>query len=117
MSEQKIYEGRRLPTGCVVTVDGRPLDPRYDVRVMADHFEWGYDGNGPRQLAFALLADHFGRSDKAMGAYRRLTNALIETLDADSWSITGQQIDQALEAFTDVPLDLAGLIKRIRGEA
>jgi len=117
MSEQKTYVGRRLPTGCVVTVDGLPLDPRFDVRMIADHFEWGYDGNGPRQLALALLVDHFGRGDKAMGAYRRLTSALVETLQTDEWSITGQQIDQALEAFTDVPLDLAGLLKRVRGEA
>ena len=117
MTDARVYEGRRLPTGCLVTVDGKPLDPRYDLRKIADHFEWGYDGAGPRQLALALLADHFGSGDKAMGAYRRLTNALIESLHGDAWSLTGERIDQALEAFTEVPLDLPGLLARLRGES
>jgi len=27
----RVYEGRRTATGCEVTVDGKPLDPRFDL--------------------------------------------------------------------------------------
>jgi hypothetical protein len=111
-----LYEGRRLPTGCVVTVDGVPLEPRFDLARMADDFEWGYDGNGPRQLALALLADHRGDGAAALADYRRLTGALIETLDGDSWRLTGAEIDRAMAAFLQVPTDLKGLLARVRGE-
>jgi len=61
----RVYEGRRTATGCEVTVDGKPLDPRFDLLRLSDGFEWGYDGNGPRQLPFALLADLLGDDARA----------------------------------------------------
>ena len=53
--------------GVRVTVDGRPLDPRLDLRVLsASGFEWGYDGGGPGQLALAILADQFPGASPAL---------------------------------------------------
>ncbi len=61
----KVYEGGRSLEGAVVTVDGRPLDPRFDLKLFSPMgFEWTYEGDGPRQLAQALLADHLGDDQK-----------------------------------------------------
>ena len=68
---QKEYRGKRLDTGVEVTVDGSPLDPRYDLRRLSQSgFEWGYGGAGPMQLALAILADHFGGDgSRALNGY------------------------------------------------
>jgi hypothetical protein len=116
MSGPKHYEGRRVDGRCSVTVNGAPLDARFDLRRFADGFEWGYDGNGPRQLALALLADHTGNDKTALGQCVHLTQALIETFEGEAWSITGDDIDRSLAGFTQVPVDLAGLLARVRGE-
>jgi len=56
----RTYEGRRTEFGCVVTVDGQPLDPRLDlVSHCPQGFEWGYArGTGSAQLALAIVVDH-----------------------------------------------------------
>jgi hypothetical protein len=113
----KTYRGERTPDGCVVTVNGEPLDPRFDLARFAAGFEWGYDGTGPRQLALALLADHTGQGEKAVSGCRALVQALVETWETDTWTITGDDIDKSLQGFTQVPTDLAGLLARIRGES
>jgi hypothetical protein len=57
----KIYEGARSLEGAIVTVDGKPLPPRLDLKALSKAgFEWTYEGAGPAQLALALLADHLG---------------------------------------------------------
>ena len=54
-----IYEGERTLEGTLVTVDGKPLPPRLDLRGYSKTgFEWGYAGPAPRQLALALVANH-----------------------------------------------------------
>ncbi len=46
----KLYEGGRGLGGAQVTVDGRPLDPRFDVQAFSPMgFEWTYEGDAPRQ--------------------------------------------------------------------
>ena len=43
----KVYEGGRSLDGAVVTVDGAPLDPRFDIhRFSRTGFEWTYEGDG-----------------------------------------------------------------------
>ena len=55
----KTYAGGRSLDGAVVTVDGATLDRRFDLAVFCRAgFGWTYEGDGPRQLALALLADH-----------------------------------------------------------
>ena len=59
----KTYAGGRSLDGAVVTVDGVLLDPRYDIkRFSRMGFEWTYEGDGPRQLALALLQGVAGTS-------------------------------------------------------
>jgi hypothetical protein len=93
----KVYEGGRGLDGAVVTVDGRPLNPRFDLRrFSAMGFEWTYEGDGPRQLALALLAEHLGDDQKALALTEKFMRDVVSVLD-NAWSMTGQEIDAALE--------------------
>jgi hypothetical protein len=92
----KIYEGGRSLDGAVVTVDGRPLDPRFDLKMFSSMgFEWTYEGDGPRQLALALLADHLGGDKKALALTEQFMRDVVSVLD-NAWSLTSAEIDAAL---------------------
>ena len=93
----KIYEGGRSLDGAVVTVDGRPLNPRFDLRrYAAAGFEWTYDGDGPRQLALALLADHLGDDAKALALTERFMQQVVSELD-NAWRLTSEEIESSIE--------------------
>ena len=93
----KTYQGGRSLEGAVVTVDGKPLRPRYDIRRLASTgFEWTYEGPGPAQLALALLADHLGDSKKALKLYEPFMKRIVADLD-NSWELTSADIDAALK--------------------
>jgi Family of unknown function (DUF6166) len=92
----KTYRGGRSLDGAVVTVDGEPLAPRYDLRKFsATGFEWTYEGAGPAQLALALLADHFGDDARALALHQPFMRTLVAELD-NSWELTSADIDAAL---------------------
>ena len=92
----KTYRGGRSLDGAVVTVDGKPLAPRYDLkRLSATGFEWTYEGAGPAQLALALLADHLGNDAKALSLYEPFMRRIVAELD-NSWELTSGDIDAAL---------------------
>lgn len=92
----KTYCGGRSLEGAVVTVDGRPLDPRYDLkRLSQTGFEWTYAGAGPAQLALALLADHLGDDRRALDLHDAFMRAVVADLD-NSWELTSADIDTAL---------------------
>ena len=93
----KVYEGGRSLDGAVVTVDGKPLNPRFDLkRYSAMGFEWTYEGDGPRQLALAMLADHFGDDAKALALTDRFMRDVVSVLD-NAWCMTSEEIDAALK--------------------
>ena len=88
----KIYEGGRSLDGAVVTVDGKPLDPRLDLkRYSPAGFEWTYQGDGPRQLALALLADHLADGQKAMALTEQFMRDVVAELD-NAWRLTSNEI-------------------------
>ncbi len=92
----KIYEGGRHLEGATVTVDGRPLDPRFDLRTFSKAgFEWTYEGDGPRQLSLALLADHFADDSKAMEHCERFMVDVVANLD-NYWRLSSEDIDEAM---------------------
>lgn len=92
----KTYEGGRSLAGAVVTADGQPLDPRYDLkRLSPTGFEWTYEGAGPAQLALALLADHLGDDNRALALHEPFMRAVVADLD-NSWELTSADIDAAL---------------------
>jgi hypothetical protein len=99
----KIYEGGRSLDGAVVTVDGKKLPPRLDLkRLSPAGFEWTYEGAAPAQLALALLADHLGDDGKALALYQGFMTAVVARLD-NAWRLTSSDIDQALAALTPAP--------------
>ena len=92
----KLYCGGRSLDGAMVTVDGKPLDPRYDLKQLsATGFEWTYEGAGPAQLALALLADHLGDDRRALSLYEPFMRRVVAELD-NSWELTSADLDAAL---------------------
>ena len=92
----KTYEGERTLRGIVVTVDGKPLPPRTDLKCFnKTGFEWTYAGPGPRQLALALLADHLGDDARAVALCDGFMRHVVAYLD-NAWCLTSADIDEAL---------------------
>lgn len=94
----KIYEGGRGLGGAQVAVDGAPLDPRFDVKTFSPMgFEWTYEGDGPRQLALALLCDHLGDPARALALTEDFMRRVVAELD-NAWMLTSEEIAAALPA-------------------
>ena len=88
----KVYEGKRTIDGLVVTVDGKPLAEHYEVkRFTRFGFEWTYEGESPRQLALAILADYLGDNARAIRLSEAFMQAVVANLDND-WRLTGDEV-------------------------
>ena len=99
----KQYAGRRQGYAAIVTVDGRPLNPRLDLwNHSPTGFEWGYGGSGPAQLALAILADHLCDDEQAFNFHHRYKWTVIAELPKRSWTLTSQDIDLVLPMLLDV---------------
>ena len=95
-NEMKTYEGKRTIDGLVVTVDGKRLDERYDVkRYTKLGFEWTYEGGSPKQLALAILVDHLDDTERAIALAEPFMKTVIANLDND-WMLTSRNIDDAI---------------------
>jgi hypothetical protein len=93
----KVYQGKRTIDGLVVTVDGRPLAEHYEIkRFTRFGFEWTYEGESPRQLALAILADYLGDSDRAIRLSEPFMKLVVANLDND-WRLTGAEVEAALQ--------------------
>jgi hypothetical protein len=91
-----IYEGKRTIDGLLITVDGRKLDERYDVKQFTRYgFEWTYEGDSPQQLALAILVDYLKDNARALRLSQPFMKKVVANLDND-WTLTGQEIDAAL---------------------
>lgn len=92
----KTYRGERSMDGVKVTVDGRPLPPRLELRRFSDRgFEWSYEGAEPSQLALALLADHLGEDGRALALCEAFMRAVVANF-ANDWEMTAADLDTAL---------------------
>jgi hypothetical protein len=93
----KTYEGKRTIDGLVVTVDGKPLDERYDVKQFTRYgFEWTYEGESPQQLALAILVDYVGDKERAVRLSAPFMKSIVANLDND-WTLQGDDIDAFLK--------------------
>ena len=96
----KIYQGIREGYALTVTVNGRPLNPRLDLwNHSPTGFEWGYGGSGPAQLALALLTDHLADDEQAVRLHQSFKFAVIVKLPKKDWTLTSDQIKQALQSL------------------
>jgi hypothetical protein len=83
-------------------VNGRPLNPRLDLyNHSPTGFEWGYCGSGPAQLALAILADHLGDDEQAFNLYQRFKWAVIAELPRKRWTLTSENILQAIKTLRE----------------
>jgi hypothetical protein len=101
---KKIYKGRRSTDekqNVVVVIDDkgtRTVAPRYDLANHSpDGYEWGYEGSGPAQLALALCADVLDDDVRALRVYQRVKRRIIAPLAADLWTLTEQEVRDAIE--------------------
>ena len=87
------YEGKRTIDGLVVTADGRRLDEHYEIKRFTKYgFEWTYEGESPQQLALAILYDHLGDKDRAIGLSERFMKGVVANFDND-WTLRGEEVD------------------------
>lgn len=94
----KTYEGRREGYAAIVTVNGRPLNPRLDLwNHSPTGFEWSYGGSGPAQLALAILADHLGDDRQALAVHQTFKFEVVAGLPKRAWTLTSRDMDAALE--------------------
>lgn len=96
----KHFRGDRTIDGLAVTVDGRPLPTHDDKKAFSRNgFEWGYEGIEPQQLAFAILAEHFGAEgaglERAIGESRRFMQLAVANF-GNEWEMSGADIDALL---------------------
>jgi hypothetical protein len=98
----KTYVGERTIDGLRVTVDGRKLDEHYEIKQFTRYgFEWTYEGDSPRQLALAILAEQLGDPQRALRLSEPFMKKVIANLDND-WTLTGDEIDAAVRSL-DTP--------------
>lgn len=95
----KRFSGDRTIDGVKASVDGRPLDQRLDLhRYTANGFEWSYEGDEPRQLALAILAEHLSDPADAKALVEPFMKAVVANFD-NEWEMTSTDIDAALAAL------------------
>lgn len=96
----KTYTGARTFDAVVVSVDGRPLDPRRDLHTYSlNNFEWGYEGDESLQLALAILADatDAATARAQAGPFMR---AIVANFD-NEWEITDEQVQAAVRDLSE----------------
>ena len=96
--DSNVYHGHRDPMAPVgeevtVTVDGDPLDRRYDLlSASPSGFEYGYGGSGPAQLAVAILA-HAYDDEFAVEYHQQFKREVVANL-SDGWTLTKDDLDE-----------------------
>lgn len=94
-----IYKGKRIDGEAIVTVNGKELKLRLDLRSHSPTgFNWGYHGSGPAQLALAILAHEYD-DDYAEYYYHDFKAEAVGNLRGDSWTLTSDQIEAAMLAI------------------
>ena len=103
----KSFRGDRTIDGIVATVDGRRLDPRFDLASFTkNNYEWGYEGAEPTQLAFAILNEHLGDVDRAKALAAAFMRDVVANF-GNEWELSGADIDQVLQALARNAADTA----------
>ena len=92
---------RRLSRCQAWRPDGEPLPLEPSLLVVSHSptgFEWGYLGNGPAQLALALLLDHTGDAAMAARWYQQFNATVVSRWRGDTWEIAPAAIAAWLAA-------------------
>jgi hypothetical protein len=92
---QRNASGHATAFTVIVHEPGQPPRP-LDLRCHSLEFNWGYGGSGPAQLALALAADVLGNDEAAQDVYQRLKFRVVGRLPEDGWSLTENQLRNAI---------------------
>lgn len=99
----KLYRGIRTSPGDfpVVFADEKVLDINISKTAVYDHGadrpEWGYGGQGPHQLAAAILYDMTANAELSKKHYRQFLRDIIDPLDQHGFILLESQIRTWLE--------------------
>ena len=96
----RIYKGDRTIDGVVVTVDGEMLNARLQLHTFTDRgFEWGYEGDGPRQVALAILVEHTSDNQRSRDLCEEFMLNVVANF-GNEWEMSSSDIDIALKNIT-----------------
>ena len=95
------WRGLRGSNGNLVTVIlGGAAHPLPMGREHVNHsptgFEWGYEGSGPAQLAFAILLSATHKPALARRFYQAFKREHIATMQSNDWRIDGSVVERWL---------------------
>lgn len=92
-------------TGAVVTrPDGSPLDPAQSFQVADSSMGFERNGDGPGQIAFAIILDHTGSRHMAERLYRKLNDSVFTGLPLDRpWSLPVADLEDWLHTNGERP--------------
>ena len=92
----RVFRGDRTIDGAEVTVDGAALDQRLSLKTFTDHgFDWSYEGDSPRQLALAILAEHLDDDAAALKLAEHFMIRVVANF-GNEWEMTTADIDTAI---------------------
>jgi len=102
-----MYTGKIIHDGEIKDVDriitngkGGTLNLEASLKVYTHSvtgFCWGYVGQGPAQLALAILCDHLGDNERALAMHHEFMLKVITKLPQDSdFVLTDQQVESAI---------------------
>lgn len=93
----KIFKGRRhtLNNGVTITMDGRKLQIPDDYpnvgTIHTNDLNFGYSGQGPRELAIAILAHVTGDYELTQQLYKSFADDVTSKLP-DSWELSSDEV-------------------------
>jgi len=100
LTEDNCYIGTRSIDGLNVTHAGVQVPQLIEAHCFcAAGFEWGYDGDAPRQLAFAVLMHRTNDQSLALNLTGKFTSDVVAVLDND-WVLDDAFIDRFIQENT-----------------
>lgn len=97
-----VYEGFRFEHPVVIKIDAskrKSLLPTYQhiKNHSTNGFEWGYNGSGPSQLAFAIVYDITKDEELSLQLYKEFKRRVIAPLPSDYWRLSTDVIKAHLQ--------------------
>jgi len=95
--DQKIFKGRRhlLNNGTTITIDGVDLQIPSDYpgvgTMHTNDLNYGYNGQGPRELAIAILSHVLDDYDRVEALYKDFGREITQTLP-DKWELSEDEV-------------------------
>ncbi|MEC4718325.1 DUF6166 domain-containing protein [Noviherbaspirillum sp. CPCC 100848] len=91
-----IYTGERTIDGVVVRYGGKLLPTYADIVKFSDGgFEWGYEGNAPLQLAFAIVYSRTRNLAESRSLAHPMMKEIVANLE-NEWEMPVELLDEVI---------------------